>query len=143
MNGWLLDTNVVSASMKRAPDPRVRAWLSKRPEADLYLSAFAFAELGKGIAKLDALGDPDAQRLAKVTAAIRERYAARILPIDDRVLAHWGRIAGTAAERGITLSGIDLIMGATAMVHGLALATRNVKHFPEIVGVPVVDPWTD
>jgi toxin FitB len=143
VNGWLLDTNVVSASMKRAPNPQVRAWLSSRQEADLYISAFVFAELGKGIAKLEALGDPDARRLTHVAAAIRERYAERVLPIDDRVLAHWGRIAGMAAARGVTLSGIDLIMGATALVHGLALVTRNVKHFPEIVGVPVVDPWAD
>jgi predicted nucleic acid-binding protein len=143
VNGWLLDTNVVSASMKRAPEPRVRAWLSGKPEADLYLSSFVFAELGKGIAKLQALGDPDARRLATITVAIRERYTDRILPIDDRVLAQWGRLAGTAAAKGISLSGIDLIMGATAVVHGLAIATRNVKHFPDIVGVTVVDPWND
>ncbi len=141
MNGWLLDTNVISAGMKRVPDPRILAWLNERSDADLYVSAFTFAEIAKGIAKLEAEGDSDWQRLATIAAAIRARYGERVLPIDDRVLARWGRIAGQAAAKKITLSGIDLIVGATASVHGLAVATRNVRHFPEIVGVSVVDPW--
>lgn len=141
MNGWLLDTNVISLAMKRAPDPRAVAWLNSKPDADLYVSAFTFAEIAKGIAKLEAEGDTDWRRLATISAAIRARYGERVLPIDDRVLARWGRIAGQAAAKKITLSGIDLVVGATASVHGLAVATRNVRHFPEIVGVSVVDPW--
>lgn len=143
MNGWLLDTNVISAAMKRTPDPRVGAWLSARQEAQTFLSAFTFAEFAKGIAKLDAEGDPDWRRLATIAAAIRARHADRILPVDERVLAQWGRITGNAAARKITLSGVDQIFAATAIVHGLTLATRNVRHFPAIVGVSLADPWID
>ena len=41
----------------------------------------------------------------------------------------------------MTLDSIDQIFAATAIAHGLILATRNLKDFPEIVGVSVVDPW--
>lgn len=143
MNGWLLDTNVVSDLFKRRSDPRLAKWISDRPESDLYLSAFTFAEIGKGVVKLEASGDPYAQEVERNAAILRARYADRILPVDEAVLANWARIMGRAAAARMTLDSIDQIFSATAIAHGLILATRNLKDFPEIVGVSVVDPWAD
>jgi toxin FitB len=142
VNGWLLDTNVVSELFKQRPHPRVVAWIAECAEPDIYLSALVFAEIGRGIVKLELSGDPYAGELELAAGALRARYEHRILPIDDRVLAHWGRIMGRAAAAKVALDGIDQFFAATAASHGLTLVTRNVKHFPEIVGVPVVDPWT-
>jgi toxin FitB len=37
---------------------------------------------------------------------------------------------------------IDALVAATARVHGMAVATRNVKHF-ELAGVQVLNPFAE
>jgi toxin FitB len=144
MNGWLLDTNVLSELSKTRPDPRVVAWVTARFEADLHVSTLTFAEIAKGIAKR-AVTDPiAARRIERSAQSTRARFADRVLPIDDDVLRHWAQIMGVAEARGRPVDGLDQIFAATAMAHGLVLATRNTRDFPpDVVGVPIVDPWTD
>ncbi|MFM7344970.1 MAG: type II toxin-antitoxin system VapC family toxin [Tagaea sp.] len=144
MNGWLLDTNVLSELSKLRPDPRVVAWLTSRHEADIYVSAFTFAEIAKGIAKR-AVTDPiAARRIERSAQSTRARFAGRVLPIDDDVLRHWAEIMGVAEAHGRPVDGLDQFFAATALAHGLVLATRNTRDFPpDIVGVTVVDPWND
>ena len=66
---------------------------------------------------------------------LQEDYAADILPVDAPVCEHWGRLMA-----GRTLPVIDGLIAATALVHGLTMATRNAGDF-EKTGVVVVDPW--
>jgi hypothetical protein len=138
LSGYLLDTNVIVEPQRPRPEPRVLQWLAAVDEATLHLSAFTFAELRKGIAKL-----ADAHRAARLErdmAALRVRFADRVLPIDDAVLDQWGRITGRAAARGRPLSGIDAMFAATALHHGLTLVTRNERHMAE-TGATLVNPW--
>ena len=45
----LVDTNVVSEPLRRAPEPRVAEWLDAQALETLYLSAISVAELRFGI----------------------------------------------------------------------------------------------
>lgn len=144
MNGWLLDTNVLSELSKPKPDPRVSAWLTSRFEADIYVSAFTFAEIAKGIAKRADVDPTAARRIELSAQAARARFADRVLPIDDDVLRHWARIMGIAEARGRPVDGLDQILSATAIAHDLYLVTRNARDFPsDVVGAKLVDPWND
>src|SRR2546425_8423304 len=50
MNGYLLDTNVISEySRKKSPDERLRKWVDSQNEATLYLSVLTLGEIRKGI----------------------------------------------------------------------------------------------
>jgi predicted nucleic acid-binding protein len=50
VTAFLLDTNVIVEPQRRRPETKVVQWLGMTEEATLFLSAFTFAELRKGIA---------------------------------------------------------------------------------------------
>ncbi len=64
-----------------------------------------------------------------------ELYATRILSVTLEVAVTWGRLG---AVRPIPPE--DGLLAATALVHGLTLVTRNLKHM-EGLGVSLLNPW--
>jgi toxin FitB len=132
---YLVDTNVVSEA--RRGSRQAVAWLrSIRPDA-VYLSALTLGEIMRGVA-LRRRSDPKtAARLAEWLERLRQDHADRILPVTDRIALEWGRIAALR-PRG----DIDGLIGATAIVHGLILVTRNVSDF-EDTGVSLINPWSN
>ena len=54
---------------------------------------------------------------------------AAILPVDREIAERWGSICGEAERSGRTRPAIDALLAATALVHGLTVATRNVGDF--------------
>lgn len=139
MTRYLLDTNVISETRRRRPDPIVLRWLAGIDEQRLYLSAFTPAEIRKGIVKLGQ--DRRAAAYEAHLEELRQQFAGRILPLDDGVLDRWGQIAGAAEARGLVLSAIDVLFAATALQHNLILVTRNVRDM-ERAGVQLFNPWT-
>jgi predicted nucleic acid-binding protein len=130
----LLDTNVVS-ELRRGRDPGVTGWASTVPDAELALSVLTLGEIRKGIERLRARDPSQADSFDRWLAQLEDRYADRILPVDARVAREWGRINGPA-ERNT----VDGLIAATALVHGLTVATRNRADF-DGCGVAVVNPW--
>ena len=136
---YLLDTCVISEAIRRKPEPRVVRWVEARDEGDLYLSVLSLGELQKGIAKLE-----DATRRAALQAWLEgdllRRFAGRILDVDREVAQRWGALAASAERRGRPVPVTDGLLAATALVHGMAVATRNVRDL-EPTGIPLADPW--
>ena len=134
---WLLDTNVICEPGRRRPSPRVIAWLDALDEAECALSVITLGELDKGIHALP----PGPRRLkhAAALAALRHRFAGRILPVDERVAAKWGELMGDAERAGRPLPAVDNLLAATAVVHALTLATRDTGGIAP--GVRVFNPF--
>jgi len=134
---YILDTNVVSELRKgKKADRNVRAWAKEIPAASLYLSAISILELEIGILLLE-------RRDQKQGAILRAWMERHVLPtFAGRVLA----IDTTVAQRCAALhvpnprSDRDALIAATALVHGMMVATRNMSHF-QTMGVSIVDPW--
>jgi predicted nucleic acid-binding protein len=132
---FLLDTNVVSAVRKRHPAPA--AWMRRQPRDVFYLSVVTLGEILSG-ARRRALRDPAAgEALEAWLNRLRGEYANRVLPIDEAIALEWGRIAALRT-RGVA----DGLIAATAIVHGLTVATRNVADFAD-TGVALVNPWEE
>lgn len=134
----LLDTNVVSETLRKAPDPAVIAWLV-RHDADLALPTVAIAEIAYGIARIRP--DERAARLEAGLADWRRRFADRVFGFTEAAALAYGALMGDAARAGRPLSVPDGMIAAIARVNGARLATRNVSDFA-VTGVPLVSPWT-
>ena len=129
----LLDTVVVSEFRKARPSPKVVSWLRLVRENDLYLSVVTLGEIERGIAR--ARDEVVRARLEGWLEDTMRRYADRILDVTPAIARRWGR---WSAELGH--DGADLLIAATAFVHGMTVATRNVRHYAP-TGVATIDPF--
>ena len=129
----LLDTMVVSELRKARPSSRVMAWAGRYREEDLFISVLTVGEIERGIGRArDPAFRADLERWLD---ALSRRFAERMRDVTAPVARQWGRWAATLGH-----DGVDLLIAATAHVHGLTIATRNVRHF-EPTGVATVDPF--
>jgi predicted nucleic acid-binding protein len=134
----VLDTNVVSESMKPAPAEAVRSWLNDQAAETLYLSSVTLAELLFGIGSL-----PAGRRKAMLSAALDGLVAlfdGRILPFGTDAARCYAELATTARSRGRGFPTPDGYIAAIAAANGMMVATRDVSPF-EAAGLRVVNPW--
>ena len=136
MNGFLLDSNVVSEAIKPRPEPRVLSFV--RSASEVWLSAIVLHELEFGIRRLE----PGRRRTHMRTAldAYLARYAHRVLPVEDveAVIAAAMRVEAQRAGRVLHVA--DALIAGTARAYGLTVVTRNVRDF-EALDVDVLNPW--
>lgn len=141
---YLLDTNVISEMRKdsrtKASSPemdrRVRKWVKSVSHSDLYLSVISILELEQGFYLLSRRDPAQAEVIrAWVQGRVLPSFAGRILSVD---LAVAQRCASFSAQNPIELR--DSLIAATALVHGMAVVTRNVRHFAG-AGIAVLNPW--
>jgi toxin FitB len=139
VNGFLLDTNVISELIRPRPEARVCSWIETVDESLLHLSVLTLGEIRKGITSV-----PDASRRMKLEAWLDRdlaiRFYGRILPIDQAVADRWGRLAGNAAARKSPLPVIDGLLAATALQFDFVLVTRDTSQLAS-AGVPFFNPW--
>ena len=119
---YLIDTNVISEVRKGDRCNRhVASWYAAIDDADIYLSVLVLGEIRVGVERTRAKDPARSRLLERWLVALQESFADRILPVDRAVADAWGHMS---ARRSI--STIDTLLAATAMVHRLTLATRNV-----------------
>ena len=133
---FLLDTDAVS-EIRRGRDPNVFAWANTVVDADLHLSVLTLGEIRKGMERLRRRDPNQADVFATWLAELRNRFAARILPVDTHVADEWGRLNAPAERKTV-----DSLIAATAHVHQLTVITRNTADFKDC-GVPLLNPWLD
>ncbi len=94
------------------------------------ISAVSIGELHFGL--LMATTDDERIRRAARLGAIEERFAP--LPVDGDVARAWGGLASLVRRAGAQprTRNADLLIAATAQVHGAVLLTHNVADFSHI-----------
>lgn len=135
----LVDTNVVSETMRSAPEPNVIAWLDAQAVETLYLSTVSLAELLFGVAVL-----PEGRRKVALGLSLVEKaallFAERILPFDVDAAKAYATVVSRARRAGREIGVADGQIAAVAAVHRLAVATRDTGPF-EAAGIAIIDPW--
>lgn len=140
--GWLLDTNVVSELRKGArANAGVRAWAETVPPIACFLSIISVAEIRIGIERVDDLGFRG-ELDAWLRNGVRIWFGDRILVADEAVLLAWRRLIAEGQKAQYTYSQPDALIAATALVHGLGVATRNTADYAR-AGVMLCNPWIE
>lgn len=134
----VLDTCVVSESLKSEPDPRVMAWIEALDEAEVFLPSLVLGELRKGVELL-----PEGNRKAALSlwlVQLEQRFVGRILSFDAEVAGRWGSLTARMQKAGTPLPVVDSLIAAHALLAGAVLATRNGVDFAGS-GVVTFNPW--
>ena len=140
MSGFLVGTNVLSEFSKKGdPDPRVKSWLKSASPDSLYVSVLTLAEIRRGIELLPESKRRQQLQLWLETDLIASFLESNILPVTKTIGDRWAVLSARAQGKGIQLAVMDGLMAATALEHGLALASRNVKDFAGLA-VAVLNP---
>ena len=135
---YLLDTNVLSELRKgRRADPRVGTWFSTVAEEDLWLSVLVIGEIRRGVETVKRRDPRKAAALERWLTRLTRDHADRILPVDRAVAEEWGRLSAVRSA-----SVVDGLLAATARVHGLTLATRNLRDV-EWTGTSCINPFVE
>jgi hypothetical protein len=132
---YLLDTVVFSELYKRHRHPGFVRWLRDKMEESLFVSTITIGEIERGI---ERQRPRDPQFAAALTGWLDRSlglYDERILSVTTLIARRWGVLSARLGH-----SGADLLIAATALEHGLTVATRNVRHFLP-TGVAVENPF--
>jgi toxin FitB len=131
---YLVDANVLSEATKPNPRPGVMAWL-EGAERELVVDPIILGELRFGILLL-ARG----RRRSNLERWF-EDGAARLhcLPWDAATGLRWAQLLADLRAAGRAMPVKDSLIAATALVHGLAIATLNLRDF-QAAGVELIDP---
>ena len=135
----LVDTNVVSETMRQTPNPKVVAWLDAQMAETLHLSAVSLAELLVGIAVL-----PDGRRKFDLGLSLERAagfFGPRVLAFDETAAKAYAELFSRSRASGFSIGMADGQIAATAAAHGLIVATRDTAPFIA-AGLTVVDPWS-
>ena len=136
MSGYLIDTNIVSESVKTLPDPGVIEFLSG--EQELWLSSVVVHELEFGLQLLPQGNRRD--RLRRFVSDFIAEFEDRILGL-ERLEAEWAaRLRAEAHRSGRVLHLGDALIAGTAKAHDLSLATRNTGDFGGL-DLDLINPW--
>lgn len=136
---YVLDTNVLSELRKvrlGKADANVAAWAESVDAADLFVSAITLMELELGVLSMErkdaALGTV---LRAWLDEQVLPEFSGRTLAVDTAVALRCAKlhVPDRRSER-------DALIAATALVHGMAVVSRNVADFKQ-TGVTVVNPW--
>jgi predicted nucleic acid-binding protein len=115
--------------------------LGTRPESAGWISVLTLAEFAQGIDRLPP-ADPRRPAFEAQLAEVARRFAGRTLPVDAAVALRSGRLSGALTRAGRRPPVIDALLAATAIEHGMALVTGNLRDVAA-TGARLLDPWRE
>jgi predicted nucleic acid-binding protein len=132
---YLVDANVLSEATKPDPSPQVVEWL-RANERDLAVDPIILGEVRFGIHLL-----PVGKRRRRLERWFDQGIATMVcLPWDAITGLRWGGLLADLRRAGLAMSVKDSMIAATALVHGLTVATRNQKDFKK-AGIKTLYPF--
>ncbi|PIB96823.1 PIN domain-containing protein [Caulobacter sp. X] len=134
----LLDTEVVYALREAKggrADAALTAWASGAARTALFVSALTLFELETAVARVERKDKAGGAGLRDwLDNRVARAFEGRILPIDAAVVRRRASLA--------LADGRDALLAATALEHGLTLATRDQAAFAKVPRLKLFNPWT-
>lgn len=124
----VLDTNVISEVWHQRSDPHLVQWFDRQNELELFLCIPVIAELSYGGHRV-LLRDKSERYMRALKTMIEGSYRGKVLPCDQQSAVKFGEIVAMREAAGRPIGPMDAMIAAICLVHGAALATRNVRDF--------------
>jgi len=132
---FLVDANVLSEATRSDPDQAVVEWL-RQHEQSIAVDPIVLGEIRFGINLL-----PKSRRRSILEKWFDEGVSRIVcLPWDAATGIRWAKLLADLRLSGHSMPVKDSMIAATALQHGLTVATRNVKDFKK-AGLDVIDPF--
>ena len=138
---FVLDTNVVTELRKVRSgkgNVGVTAWATEVPSAQMFISSITIHELEHGVL-LRERSDPAQGALLRtwLDESVSAAFTDRVLPVNEAVARRAAalHVPDPAPFR-------DALIGATALVEGMTVVTRNVRDFERFEGIDLINPWS-
>jgi toxin FitB len=128
----LVDTNILGELVRPRPNRGVVDWASQ--VSRIVVSAITVEEVSFGLA-----WRPN-PRVQTWFDGFVERHC-EVLPVSEPIARRCGWLRGELRAKGKNRTQADMLIAATAQVHGLTLVTRNARDFHDC-GIPLLDPFT-
>lgn len=125
-------------------DPRrpghtaVRHWADGLDPNDLFTASVVIGEIAAGVEALTA-GARRRRYQTWLHVEVLPFFGERVLPFDTKAALRWGALVAEGRRLGRTRPSDDAKIADIVLVHGLTVATGNIRHF-EPTGVQCVDP---
>ncbi|MGH8225377.1 MAG: type II toxin-antitoxin system VapC family toxin [Gammaproteobacteria bacterium] len=135
----ILDTNVLSALMRKVPEAQVIRWLNRQPTESVWITAITIFEARMGLALLPA-GRRRKTLETSLATLLTEDLENRVLAFDKAAAIEAAALAAKRQRAGRSVDFRDTQIAGIALARRAALATRNVRHFNDL-SVQVINPW--
>jgi predicted nucleic acid-binding protein len=133
----LVDTNVLSETVRARPNPAVLRWLAAHPS--FAISAVTLEELAFGI---ERLAGHRRTLLYEWLDRLRSEPSPLVVPIDAEIALAAGRLRARRERKGRPVAQADMLIAASALTRGLTLVTRNIGDF-EGCGIALINPFVE
>jgi tRNA(fMet)-specific endonuclease VapC len=129
----ILDADVIIQSERGTFG--LKQWLASQPTEQFQIAAITIAELWHGVER-----STSAYRRERETFIRRFLELVRVLPYTKVTAIEHARIWAELESSGKMIGYYDIIVAATAVEHGSAVATFNKRHFNQVKGLKVIEP---
>ncbi|HET6574160.1 MAG TPA: type II toxin-antitoxin system VapC family toxin [Fimbriiglobus sp.] len=128
---YLLDSNTCISVMRGKKRLLISRFFS-HPPGDLGVCSVVVGELYVGAIRSSS----PANERAKVDTFLAPYQS---LPFDDAAARKYAEVRADLETRGVVISDLDMMIAATAQVHGLTVVTHNFKDFSRVPGLALED----
>jgi predicted nucleic acid-binding protein len=135
----ILDTNVLSALMRRIPDNHVIAWLDKQPRTSIWTTSVTILEIRFGLQTMP-VGKRRAALMRTFETVLADKIGRRIAPFDMAAAQQAGDLMAVRYKQGRLGEMRDTMIAGIVLACHATLATRNTSHFEDL-SLPVINPW--
>jgi len=129
----ILDSGVIIGGERGTLD--LERWMASQPSEEFEVAAVTVAELWHGVERATAK-----HRMKRQTYVENALAVVRIIPYTEQTARIHARLWAQLESSGRKIGDYDLIIAATALERGSAVATFNKRHFGAVKGLKVIDP---
>jgi toxin FitB len=135
----VLDTNVISALMRKEPEKPVVKWLDGQPAASIWITAITVMEIRFGLQTM-----PKGRRQEALIRAfelmLKSMIEGRIASFDAEAGLHAAELMAQRKRKGRPAEVRDTMIAGIVLANRATLATRNTQHFEDLP-LTVINPW--